>query len=78
MNISIKNVGIINDSSISIDGLTLITGQNNSGKTTVGKVLYSLFSSKENLFENVTADTIIYAKKEISRVIRDSGLSFFL
>ena len=78
MKVSIKNVGIINNSVIDIDGLTVITGQNNSGKTTVGKALYSLFSAKENLFENATRDIINYAKHEISNLLRNSNLSFFL
>ena len=37
MDIRLKNIGIIKDSSIRLDGLTVITGANNSGKTTVGK-----------------------------------------
>ncbi len=78
MKVSIKNVGIINNSVIDIDGLTIVTGQNNSGKTTVGKALYSLFSAKENLFENATRDIINYAKNEISDLLRSSNLSFFL
>ena len=42
MKIRLKNIGIIQDSTIDINGLTVITGQNNSGKTTVGKAIYSL------------------------------------
>lgn len=43
MQIRLKNIGIVKDSTIVLDGLTVITGKNNSGKTTVGKTLYSLF-----------------------------------
>ena len=46
MNIRLRNIGVIKDSTIKINGLTVITGQNNSGKTTVGKVLYSLVDLK--------------------------------
>ena len=42
MELKLNNIGIIKDSTISIDGLTVITGKNNSGKTTVGKALYYL------------------------------------
>lgn len=45
MNIELKNVGIINNSKVAIDGLTVITGKNSSGKTTVGKVLHSSLSA---------------------------------
>lgn len=56
MNINIKNVGVIQDSSLELKGLTVITGQNNSGKTTVGKILYSIFSAKEDLYDDATRD----------------------
>lgn len=78
MKACIRNVGIIEDSCINVDGLTVITGQNNSGKTTIGKVLYSLFSAKENLFENATADIVTYSKKQITEIVRNSGLGYFL
>ena len=42
MELFLDNVGIIKKSNIKLDGLTVITGKNNAGKTTVGKVVYSL------------------------------------
>ncbi len=48
MNFTLKNVGIIKNSTIKLDGLTIITGANNSGKSTVGKALYSTI---EGLYE---------------------------
>ena len=45
MELTLKNIGIIKDSTIKLDGLTVITGPNNSGKSTVGKVLYSLIKT---------------------------------
>ncbi|MCD8201561.1 MAG: AAA family ATPase [Clostridia bacterium] len=49
MRIRLKNIGIIDDSTIDIPGLTVITGLNASGKTTAGKVLYSLYDAVENV-----------------------------
>ena len=40
--VHIENIGIIEESTVFLDGLTVITGHNNSGKTTVGKALYSV------------------------------------
>ena len=37
---SINNIGIIKRADVKVDGLTVISGTNNSGKTTVGKALY--------------------------------------
>ena len=46
MELTLKNVGIIKDSTIKLDGLTVMTGPNNSGKSTVGKALYSLIRTE--------------------------------
>lgn len=42
MRLKLQNIGIIEDATIDIDGITLIAGQNDTGKSTVGKVLYAL------------------------------------
>ena len=49
MELFLDNVGIIKDSTVKIDGLTVITGKNSSGKTTVGKVLYAIVRAKSNI-----------------------------
>ena len=45
MFLSIKNVGKISSADIEISGITVMAGVNNTGKSTVGKVLFSLFNS---------------------------------
>lgn len=40
MEIKLNHIGIIENSEIVLDGLTVIAGKNESGKTTVGKALY--------------------------------------
>ncbi len=45
MNLKLKNIGIIKKANINIDGLTVIAGENDSGKSTVGKVLYAIMKS---------------------------------
>ena len=49
MKLYLNNVGVIKDSEVKLGGLTVITGKNSSGKTTVGKTIYSLISSGSNL-----------------------------
>lgn len=44
MKISLENIGKVRKAEIELRGLTVITGENNSGKTTVGKVLFSLLN----------------------------------
>lgn len=53
---SIKNIGIIKNAEVKVDGLTVISGANNSGKTTVGKTLYSVLSATEDLSKKQNMD----------------------
>lgn len=65
MNITLKNIGIISDSTIEINGLTVITGHNNSGKTTVGKVIYSLVDAVSDIENKAANDKYNYAIRQI-------------
>lgn len=51
MRFEVKNVGKIRHADIKLDGITVIAGENNTGKSTIGKMLYCVFNSfymKEN------------------------------
>ncbi|MEA2018479.1 MAG: AAA family ATPase, partial [Campylobacterota bacterium] len=37
MNLKLNNIGIIKEADIKLDGLTVIAGENDSGKSTVSK-----------------------------------------
>ena len=67
MKIRLKNIGIIQDSTIDINGLTVITGQNNSGKTTVGKAIYSLIDSVSNMKQKSINDRYNYAIDQLEK-----------
>lgn len=69
-----NNIGIIKDSTIKLDGLTVITGKNNSGKSTVGKVLYSLVEGIRDIRNRAELDKRSYAFSMLENVIDD--LSF--
>ena len=49
MKLRIKNFAKIEDADINIDGITVIAGENNTGKSTVGKIFFSLFSTSPNI-----------------------------
>ncbi len=53
MKLSIENIGLIKSSQIEINGITVIAGENGTGKSTVGKVLYCLFSAFHNIDEKI-------------------------
>ena len=44
MELSIRDFAKIKQADIVIDGITVIAGENNTGKSTVGKILFSLFN----------------------------------
>lgn len=45
MRLKIDNFARIKHADVTIDGITVIAGENNTGKSTIGKVLYSTFNS---------------------------------
>lgn len=49
MRLEIENLAKIKHADIQIDGITVIAGNNNTGKSTIGKTLYSVFNSLYNL-----------------------------
>lgn len=53
MRIDIENFAKIKEASVRIDGITVIAGENNTGKSTVGKVLFSLFNATVDMKEHV-------------------------
>lgn len=62
MKISLKNIGKVKEADIDIKGITVIAGENNSGKSTIGRVLFSVFNS----FYNIEA-TIAEERKKLIR-----------
>lgn len=56
MRLNIKNFAKIKDADIIIDGITVIAGENNTGKSTVGKVLFSLFNSLQDIDNKILDD----------------------
>ena len=45
MKLTINNIGKLKNAEVEISGITVITGENDTGKSTVGKVLWSVFNS---------------------------------
>ena len=68
MELRIKNIGLIKDSIIKLDGLTVITGKNGSGKTTVAKIFYSLFDAVSDINDKERRDQNFYAFKRMKEL----------
>ncbi len=52
MRLQIENFAKIAKADINIDGITVIAGENNTGKSTIGKALYCVFNSRRNELAN--------------------------
>lgn len=53
MKLHIRNIAKIEKADIEINGITVIAGENNTGKSTVGKILYCLYIAFHNLDEKI-------------------------
>lgn len=49
MKITLENIGKVKNANIEIKGITVIAGENNTGKSTVGKTLWSVFYGLSNI-----------------------------
>lgn len=47
--IRLQNIGKFTEAEIELKGITVVTGANNTGKSTMGKALYCIFHSLYNL-----------------------------
>lgn len=53
MQLKINNIGKIKSATFEFNGITVIAGNNNTGKSTVGKVLFALFSKFNNINKSI-------------------------
>lgn len=65
MEINIKNVGKIKTCNIELNGITVVAGENSSGKSTIGKTLYSIYHT----FYNVAGKVQDQKKRAVNRVL---------
>ena len=83
MKIKLENIGLIGNSEIEIDGITVMAGENATGKSTVGKALYSIFNAfhdiygqiKEIRYRNIDRTLSRYIKYDRFRIRYDEYLS---
>lgn len=61
MRLKINNIGKISNADIEFNGITVVAGENNTGKSTISKVLYSIFNSNYHSEEYI-------AKQKVDRV----------
>lgn len=78
MKLSLKNIGKIEDASIEINGITSIAGENNTGKSTVGRTLFSVFNSFHDMDFKIKEERIRGVKNVINLIYQNTSSKRFV
>ncbi|MBP0984060.1 MAG: ATP-binding protein [Oscillospiraceae bacterium] len=70
MKLIIDNIGKIKHAEISFNGITVLAGENNTGKSTVGKALFSIFHSCFDIENYILRQKILRARREITKILK--------
>lgn len=73
MKLSIRNVGKLKEADVEINGITVITGENDTGKSTVGKVLWSVFNGFYEIDEKVYNEKVSELTKIVDKLMKENG-----
>jgi predicted ATPase len=68
MKLKIENIGMIRHADIRLDGLTIIAGENDTGKSTVGKLIFSLVKAFNRYDQDLNESKSARAFKLIERI----------
>ncbi len=72
MRLTLQNIGKIeNRTTIEINGITVLVGVNGSGKSTVGKVLYSIYNTFHDIDQQIFEEKV----QSIDRLMRSTRIS---
>ena len=77
MKLSIKNIGKLKEAEVEINGITVIAGENDTGKSTVGKVLWSIFNGFYKIDEKVYNEKVSELEKIIDKLMKENGYDRF-
>ncbi len=88
MKLHTKNIGLIKNATVQFNGLTVIAGENDTGKSTVGKVLFSIIKANNmaaaghhqhcqfmNTMINLVFDSQISNQGEV--IVQDKGVPIY-
>lgn len=69
MKIRLKNVGRFRDAKVEIKTITIIAGENGSGKSTVGKALFGVFNALSDINRRIEVERVNNLKNDIRELI---------
>lgn len=76
MRLRIHNFAKVKEADIILDGITVIAGKNDTGKSTVGKVLDSMYNSMNHLEEKMKNARRSRLRGNFYRILEQTGRSF--
>jgi hypothetical protein len=68
--LTIKGIGKIQDSTIEMNGITVIAGVNNTGKSTFGKALYCMFNAFYNAEKAIHSERVHDVRRIFRSILR--------
>ena len=78
MKLTLKNIGKVGKASVEINGITVIAGENNTGKSTVGRALFSVFNSFCNVQNQIKYERIKSIENLLDRLYMDHNSTFMI
>jgi predicted ATPase len=72
MQVTFKNTGMIKNADIRLDGLTIIAGKNDTGKSTVGKLLFAIIKT----FNRYERDARLFQIRKLDQLIDHDYFDF--
>ena len=76
MKLTLKNIGKIGTASVEINGITVIAGENNTGKSTVGRALFAVFNSFCNVQKQIENERVDSVENLLDRMYMNAASSF--
>lgn len=76
MKLIIKNIGKLKNAEVEINGITVITGENNTGKSTVGKSLWALFNGLYKINEQIFMEKLDNIEDILEKFYRTEANDF--
>jgi len=73
MTLALTNIGKIKNATVEINGITVIAGENDTGKSTVGKALFSVFNGFYDVKEQIRSVQVYSFKKKLDRIMADEN-----
>ncbi|WP_168413247.1 AAA family ATPase [Bacillus salacetis] len=67
MSLELKNIGLINYANVKIDGLSIIAGENDTGKSTIGKTMFAIIKAFSRYEQDFNEDN----KRQIYRLLHN-------